>query len=73
MMSIVKKSVFEAKFYTGTVLRGYSFVNPYDGRGTIKEPATAFLILAYSPHIIKCTNPFDLFLDSLMLALDIEA
>jgi hypothetical protein len=29
MMSIVKKSVFEAKFYTGTVLRGYSFVNPY--------------------------------------------
>ena len=44
MMSIVKKSVFEAKFYTGTVLRGYSFVNPYEERGVIKEPATALQV-----------------------------
>jgi hypothetical protein len=44
MMSIVDKSVFEAKYYTGKVLRGYSFVNPYDGRGTIKEPATALQV-----------------------------
>jgi hypothetical protein len=27
MMSIVKKSVFEAKFYTGKILKGYALIN----------------------------------------------
>jgi hypothetical protein len=48
MMSIVKKSVFEAKFYSGTILRGYSFVNPYEERGTIKEPATFKSMIIYN-------------------------
>jgi hypothetical protein len=51
MMSIVKKSVFEAKFYTGTVLRGYSFVNPYEERGVIKEPATALQVTGEEGNI----------------------
>jgi hypothetical protein len=44
MMAIVKKSVFEAKFYTGTILKGYSFVTVDDKRGTIKEEATAIQV-----------------------------
>jgi hypothetical protein len=46
MMSIVKKSVFEAKFYFGTILKGYSYVTVDDERGTIKEPATALQVTA---------------------------
>jgi hypothetical protein len=51
MMSIVKKSVFEAKFYTGTVLRGYSFVSPCEERGVIKEPATALQVTGEEGNI----------------------
>jgi hypothetical protein len=31
-------------YYTGTILSGYSFVTVNDGRGTIKEPATALQV-----------------------------
>ena len=44
MMAIVDKGVFESKFYSGTILSGYSFVTVNDGRGTIKEPATALQV-----------------------------
>jgi hypothetical protein len=33
------------------LLRGYSFVNPYDGRGTIKEPATALQVTGEEGNI----------------------
>jgi hypothetical protein len=48
MMAIVDKGVFESKFYSGTILSGYSFVTVNDRRGTIKEEATALKYLILS-------------------------
>ena len=51
MMAIVDKSVFEAKFYFGTMLKGYSYVTVDDERGTIKEPATALQVTGEEGNI----------------------
>jgi hypothetical protein len=50
-MSIIEKSVFEAKFYFGIVLRGYVYTSLDDERGTIKEPATALRITGEEDNI----------------------
>jgi hypothetical protein len=50
-MSIIEKSVFEAKFYFGMVLRGYVYTTIDDERGTIKEPATALRITGEEGNI----------------------
>ena len=51
MMSIVKKSVFEANFYFGTILKGYVYTTLDDGRGTVKEEATALRITGEEENI----------------------
>jgi hypothetical protein len=50
-MSIVKKSVFEAKFYFGTILKGYVYTTLDNGRGTVKEEATALRITGEEGNI----------------------
>ena len=50
-MSVIEKSVFEAKFYFGMVLRGYVYTSLDDERGTIKEPATALRITGEEGNI----------------------
>ena len=50
-MSIIEKSVFEAKFYFGMVLRGYVYTTLPDERGTVKEEATALRITGEEDNI----------------------
>jgi hypothetical protein len=51
MMSIVKKSVFESKFYSGKILKGYVYTTLDNGRGTVKEEATALRITGEEGNI----------------------